>query len=104
MAHPTTTMTTATAKNSRLVARVGRIASARVSVRPMLYRDLRGCPVEELRKTELRSLGGAVLTLPARKDPVLVRRLLLSHDCAHVARKLRLHRRVPKISRLENQD
>src|ERR1035437_5282949 len=103
-AYPTNTITAATARNWQLVARVGRVATARPSVRPMLYRDLRAYPVEELRKTELRFLGGAVLTLPGREDPVFVRSLFLRHDRARITRSLRVQPAVRKIRHLENQD
>src|SRR5258708_286816 len=103
-AYPTTTITTAAVRNWRLVARVGRVAGARASVRPMLDRYLRGHPVEELRETEFRFLSCAVLPLPVCQYPVLLRRILLRHHGGHIARSLRRQRRVRKIRRLENQD
>src|SRR5271166_2349479 len=96
-------MATAAARIWRLVVRVGRIAAARASVRPMLYRNLRGYPVDELRKTELRCLSGAVLSLPGRDDPILVRRVLLRHNRLRVFRNLPLQWRVRKVCRLKNQ-
>src|SRR5216684_3973282 len=88
-AYPTTTMTTAALKNWRLVASVGRIAAARASVRGMLDGDLRGYPVEKLRETEFGLLSCAVLTLPVRQYPVLMRRILLRRHRGHIPRSLR---------------